>query len=119
QHELHVAIGESVHVRGRTGEEDEGHSRHERRQRQPTTQLTSSNSISNFNAAFGGIFSPAPCAPYPIDAGITSCRIPPTRIPFTPSSQPSMTSCSPSVNSSGSPRSRELSNLRPSRSVPV
>jgi len=48
-----------------------------------------------------------------------SWRLPPTFMPATPSSQPLITMPAPSLNSSGSPRSSELSNFLPSVSQPV
>jgi hypothetical protein len=82
-------------------------------------QARSRSSISKTRVAFAGITGGNPRAPYASSGGIVSLRLPPIFMPATPRSQPWMTRPAPSGNLNGVPRSRELSNLRPSSSVPT
>ena len=54
--------------------------------------------MSKYSVAPGGMSGAEPFIPYPILGGTTSFRLPPTRIPLTPLSQPLMTSPAPSTN---------------------
>ena len=56
------------------------------------------NSISNHNVAFLGMTFPAPLSPYASDGGIRNRLFPPTVMPSTPISHPSMTSPAPILN---------------------
>src|SRR5262249_23038514 len=76
------------------------------------------SSISKIRSALGGISGSEPARPYPSAAGIHSFRFPPTIMKVTPSSQPAMTSPTPSLKEKGSPPTL-LSNFLPSFNHPV
>jgi hypothetical protein len=63
--------------------------------------LTFNSSTSNTSQALGGMVPRTPSRPYAMPGGMTSFRLSPTRIPFTPTSQPLITSPTPSRNSNG------------------
>jgi hypothetical protein len=75
-------------------------------------------SHSNCRRAPPGI-SPAPLSPYPRSAGIESRRLPPTRMPAMPSSQPGMTRPWPRLNAIGARPTLESNSLPLSSSHPV
>ena len=76
-------------------------------------ETTASRSTTKTNGSLGLITPPAPRAPYASADGIVSFRRPPTRMPWTPWSQPAITWPLPSLNSNGRPRSHEASNSSP------
>ena len=75
--------------------------------------------ISLCQPAFLGIAGGWPPAPYPSAGGTLNCRMPPTFIDMTPSSQPLITRLRPISNVKGRFLTTELSNRFPFASHPV